>query len=65
MPHPTETLAAELDAYLHRAGLSVPAERREQVLVAYAELRDQVELLRGPRTAAAEPSNVFRLRRIA
>lgn len=60
-----ETLAAEFDMFMHRAGLTVPAERRAQVLVAYAELRDQVELLRNARTAAAEPSNIFRLHRIA
>ena len=61
MAHSPDTLAAEFDLLMHRAGLSVPAERRAQMLPAYAELRDQVELLRGPRTAAAEPSNVFRL----
>ena len=65
MPHAPETLAAELDMLFSRAGLTVPAERRAQVLVAYTELRDQVELLRGPRTAAAEPSNIFRLHTLA
>ena len=65
MPQSPEMLAAEFDISMQRAGLAVPAERRTQVLVAYAELRDQVELLRDPRSAAAEPSNVFRLRRIA
>ncbi len=60
-----ESLATELDVYFKRAGLTVPPERRDQVLVAYAELRDQVDLLRNTRTAAAEPANVFRLQRIA
>ncbi len=59
-----EALAAEFDMLMHRAGLTVPEERRAQVIPAYAELRDQVELLRGSRTAAAEPSNVFRLKRV-
>jgi hypothetical protein len=65
VPYPLETLAAEFDSMMGRAGLTVTAERRAQVLVAYTELRDQLDLLRGPRTAAAEPSNVFSLRRIA
>jgi hypothetical protein len=56
-----DALAHEFDTLMVRAGLTIPAERRAQVLGGYAELRDQVELLRGPRTAAAEPSNVFRL----
>ena len=64
MPHPPDILAAEFDMLMHRAGLTVSAERRTQVLVAYTELRDQVELLRTPRAAAAEPSNVFRLHRL-
>lgn len=61
MPHEPEMLAVEFDMLMSRAGLTVPTERRNQVLVAYAELRDQLELLRGPRTAAAEPANIFRL----
>ena len=65
MPYPPETLAAEFDTLMGRAGLTVSAERRAQVLVAYTELRDQLELLRGTRTAAAEPSNIFHLRRMA
>ncbi len=65
MAYPPEMLAAEFDILMARAGLALPPGRREQVLVAYAELRDQADLLRGPRTAAAEPANVFRLTRIA
>ena len=61
MPVTPEILAAEFDMFMRRAGLTVSAERRDQLLPGYAELRDQVELLRGPRNAAAEPSNTFRL----
>ena len=64
MAHSPETLAAEFDMLMHRAGLTLSEERRLQILPAYAELRDQVELLRGPRTAAAEPANIFHLTRI-
>ncbi len=59
-----EDLSAELDVYMHRAGLTVPPALREGLLVGFAELRGQVALLRNGRSAAAEPSNVFRLSRI-
>ena len=62
---PPDTLAADFDTLMAINGLTVPPERKAQVLVAYAELRDQVAMLRNNRTAAAEPSNVFRLQRIA
>ena len=64
MPYAPEDLAAEFDATMRRAGLTVPSECRKGVLAAYSELREQVELLRNGRTAAAEPANVFRLRRV-
>ncbi len=66
MPIPPDALAAEFDAYMRRAGLTLPAERRTQVLAGVSpSCRDQVELLRNGRTAAVEPSNTFRLHRIA
>ena len=65
MPTSPEDLAAEFDLFMRRAGLTVPPERREGVLVAYGELLEQVALLRNGRHAAAEPANVFRLQRIA
>ncbi len=58
------TIEAEFDTLMRIAGLEVTPERKAQVMVAYRELRGQVALLRG-RPAAAEPSNVFRLQRIA
>ena len=64
MPDTPEDLATDFDACMRRAGLAIPPDRREQVLVAYAELQDQVALLRNGRTAAAEPANTFRLHRI-
>lgn len=62
MTIPPDALAAEFDILMRRAGLDVPPDVRAQVLPAYAEMRDQIELLRGPRTAAAEPSNIFRVK---
>ena len=59
MPDPQ--LETEFDVLMARAGLAIPPDRRAPLLHAFAELRGQLELLRGPRTAAAEPANVFRL----
>ena len=56
-------LEAEFDALMRRASITVPDDRRAALLAGFAELRDQVALLRQPRTAAAEPSNVFHARR--
>ena len=58
---PPEGLAAEFDMLLARAGITVPASRRDTVLTAYADLRAQLALLNGRYGHTAEPSNVFRL----
>jgi hypothetical protein len=58
-----EALAAEFDMLMARAGITVPPQRRETVLAAYADLRDQIALLHGRYGPEAEPSNVFRARR--
>ena len=65
MPSDPNDRAAEFDMLMARAGLRLSDELRERVLPAYAELCQQTALLRGPRTAAAEPSNTFRLRPLA
>ena len=65
MPIPPDALAAEFDVYMQRAGLTLTAERRTQLLAGFADLKSQLELLRNARTAAVEPSNTFRLHRIA
>ncbi len=53
---------AELDCMLARAGIAIRApEEAASMRAAFAELREQVALLRQPREAAAEPANVFRL----
>ena len=58
-----EALAAEFDVLMARAGITVPPERRAGVLVAYADLREQIALLHGRYGPEAEPSNVFRASR--
>jgi hypothetical protein len=56
-----EALAAEFNIFMERAGLTIPPDRLPALLTGYADLLAQLPLLRQPRTAAAEPSNVFRL----
>ena len=51
----------ELDMLLAKAGAVVPAERKAAVLAGYAAMQRMTALVRQPRTAAAEPSNVFSL----
>jgi hypothetical protein len=54
-------LAPEFDCLMARAGIAIPAERRESILAAYADLRGQIALLHAPRSHLAEMSNVFSL----
>jgi hypothetical protein len=58
---PTDTLAAEFDCSMLRAGITVPPQRRDAALAAYADLRGQIALLHGRYGPESEPSNVFRL----
>ncbi len=55
-------MEAEFDAFLARAGMKVPAERRAAILAGYADFRAQMELLHTRRDAAEEPSNIFRMK---
>jgi hypothetical protein len=54
-------LEAEFLGMLARAGMVLPADRLAATVHAYRELREQVALLRQPRDATSEPSNIFRL----
>jgi hypothetical protein len=60
MPSAAE-LAAEFDVLMRRAGITVPADRRAGVLASYADLQEQIALLRNRYAHTDEPSNVFRL----
>jgi hypothetical protein len=57
-------LEAEFDMLLAKAGMSVPEDRRPGILVGYADLRRQAELLRAQRPPFNEPANVFDLTHI-
>jgi hypothetical protein len=56
-----KALEAEFDCLVARAGLTIPPARKAGYLAAFADLRSQLALLHPNRSAAVEPSNVFRL----
>lgn len=60
MPSAAE-LAAEFDILMRRAGIIVPADRRAAVLAGYADMYEQIALLRNRYAHTDEPANVFRL----
>jgi len=60
-----EELERELDALLARAGANVPSHLKAGVLSGYREMKGMAARVRQPRTAAAEPSNIFSLTRYA
>jgi hypothetical protein len=60
-----DQLETELDMLMARAGVAIPADRRERLLASFADLREQVGLVHAPREATAEPSNIFRAMPVA
>ena len=58
-------LEHEFDVLMAKAGAQVPADRKAGVLAGYRDLKRMAGLLRQPRTAADEPSNVYSLTRLA
>ena len=64
MTPPPEALDAEFDILMARAGLTIPPDRRAALLTGFADLRAMLPVLRQPRTAAAEPANIFRLSKL-
>lgn len=56
-----KALEVEFDCLMARAGLTISSARKAGYLVAFADLRSQLALLRTNRSATVEPSNVFRL----
>jgi len=58
---PDDDLKQELDAAAQKAGLTIPPERHDAILVSYKDLKRMTALIRQPRAAAAEPSNVYSL----
>ncbi|WP_181702448.1 hypothetical protein [Chthonobacter albigriseus] len=62
---PDKAFDQEITALLAAAGLQVPPDLAAGVYSEARDLRRITSLLRGPRTAAAEPSNIFSLARYA
>jgi hypothetical protein len=61
MSQEDDALEREFDVVMRKAGLSVPAERRAGTLAAYADMQRMAAILRQPRDATHEPSNIFSL----
>jgi hypothetical protein len=59
-----ETLGAEFDAFVARAGVAIPPDRHAAILAGYVDFRAQIALLHAPRSHTAEMSNIFRLTRL-
>lgn len=53
-------LAAEFDMLMQRAGLTIPTDRRAELLIAFADLRAEIALLHEPLPPTLEPAAVFR-----
>jgi hypothetical protein len=58
-------LERELDMLLAKAGADVPPDRKAGILAGYREMKRMAATVRQPRTAAAEPSNIFSLKSFA
>jgi hypothetical protein len=58
-------LERELDMLLAKAGASVPPHLKAGILSGYQDMKVMAATLRQPRTAAAEPSNIFSLKSLA
>ena len=54
-------LERELDMLMAKAGATVPADRKAGILAGYRDLKRMAALLRQPRTAADETSNIYSL----
>jgi hypothetical protein len=54
-------LERELDMLMARAGAVVPTDRKAGVIAGYRQIKRMAAVLRQPRTAADEPSNVYSL----
>ncbi len=55
------SIERELDMLMAKAGAAVPADRKAGIVAGYRDMKRMAALLRQPRTAADEPSNIFSL----
>jgi hypothetical protein len=61
--HQPDSIDAELDVLLARAGMTVPESLLDGVRAGYRELRQLTTLLHARRSAYHEPATVYRMRR--
>ena len=54
--------SGELDMLLAKAGANVPSDLKAGLLDGYRDMKRMAAMVRQPRTAAAEPSNIFSLK---
>jgi hypothetical protein len=54
-------LEREFDMLMAKSGVVVPTDRRAGALSGYADSKQMTRLLRQPRTAESEPSNLYSL----
>jgi hypothetical protein len=57
-----KALEHEFDILMAKAGASVPVERKAGVLAGYRDMKRMTALVRQPRCAADEPSNIYSLK---
>jgi len=60
-----DDLERELDMLLAKAGANVPSDLKAGLLDGYRDMKRMAAMVRQPRTAAAEPSNIFSLKDFA
>jgi len=60
-----DDLERELDMLLAKAGANVPSDLKAGLLDGYRDMKRMAATVRQPRTAAAEPSNIFSLKDFA
>ena len=60
-----DDLERELDMLLAKAGANVPPDLKAGLLAGYRDMKRMAAMVRQPRTAAAEPSNIFSLKDFA
>jgi hypothetical protein len=56
------SLERELDMLMAKAGAAVPSDRKAGIVAGYRDMKRMAALLRQPRTAADEPSNIYSLK---
>jgi len=59
-----QALLAEFDILARRAGLTIPEERKSNLLKAYKDLKRMTALMRQSRTAADEPAGTYDIRTV-